>query len=453
MKEMLLLGAGASKEAGVPMAYGLTERIATEFRENRRLKRYWNVVSFVLGGLLFNRGIRGEDPLTSGVNVEEFFNAIQLLANRGSLEAAPFVGSWHAKIEEFDQIRPVSNAERLQEIIFKSVTAKIFDSIPANPSSFITGDIDRKLEELIRKSAEAAMKGRSLNAGSSCSIGKEVGMVVMEVVNKWAEKLRQSRPSGGEFDLEFQRAADQQPRPGDGKVFKEVADRMIQMLVKFVVVRDPANVTYLQPLNNLLRRQPRLTVASLNYDNCVEVFCESNEHRYDSGIEEWSRSGTFDMEGDGVLLLKLHGSIDWQTREGQSAERPMPQKIISRAHSEDMGKSGYWPAVIFGQRNKLTAEGPFLDLLRAFQRELVLANQLTVIGYSFADAHINVLLSNWLNGNSGRTIRIVNPAAGSGMCPYVDELLRYARSQVTVVKAAAGTGLREIYDPILDAKV
>lgn len=125
MKEMLLFGAGASKEAGVPTAYGLTNDIANEFRSQRYLERHSRVVSFVLGGLLFNRGIQGDDPLNSGVNVEEFFNAIQLLADRSTLEAAPFVGSWHSMVEEFDKVQPPApHADKLQEIIFKGCDQK-----------------------------------------------------------------------------------------------------------------------------------------------------------------------------------------------------------------------------------------------------------------------------------------------------------------------------------------
>ena len=53
MREMLLFGAGASKEAGVPTAYGLTHDIVNEFRRQRHLECHSRVVSFVLGGLLF----------------------------------------------------------------------------------------------------------------------------------------------------------------------------------------------------------------------------------------------------------------------------------------------------------------------------------------------------------------------------------------------------------------
>ena len=44
------------------------------------------------------------------------------------------------------------------------------------------------------------------------------------------------------------------------------------------------------------------------------------------------------MQGDGVLLLKLHGSIDWQSKEGRSAERPMPHRVIARVSPEERKK-------------------------------------------------------------------------------------------------------------------
>ncbi len=446
MKEMLLFGAGASKEAGVPTTYGLTSEIANEFRRQPDLARHARVVSFVLGGLLFNRGIQGDDPLSSGVNVEEFFNAIQLLADRSTLEAAPFVGSWHSMVEEFDKVQPPApHADRLQEIIFRSVTEKIFASVPNSLPPFGASDIDRKLEGLIKKSIDAAVKGRAMSYSSSNGVGREVGDFVMETMKKWTEKLRHARPSGGEFEREFKRAVDQQPRPGEGRIFREVADLMIRMLAKFVLVQDATKVSHLAPLKNLVTSQPQLTVASLNYDNCVELFCDSVGIRCDTGIDEWSKSGTFDMQGNGLFLLKLHGSIDWQSKDGRSKERPMPHRVITRVSPDEAHKGSYWPAVIFGHRNKLTAEGPFLDLLRGFQRELIKTDRLTVVGYSFADVHINVYLSHWLNGASERQLQIVNPSFGEAPNIYTEELMKYANRQVVVIKEPASKALQTLF--------
>lgn len=93
MNEILLLGAGASVEAGVPDAYRMTHELSEYFHSNFGSERQAQVISFVIGGLLFQQGVGGKDPLKEGVNVEELFNAVQLLASRNTLEAAPFVGS------------------------------------------------------------------------------------------------------------------------------------------------------------------------------------------------------------------------------------------------------------------------------------------------------------------------------------------------------------------------
>ena len=56
------------------------------------------------------------------------------------------------------------------------------------------------------------------------------------------------------------------------------------------------------------------------------------------------------MQGDGVLLLKLHGSIDWQSKEGRSAERPMPHRVITACWLKNT-KGFVLASVIFGHRN------------------------------------------------------------------------------------------------------
>jgi hypothetical protein len=107
MKEMILLGAGASVEAGVPATYEMTKRLVDLFGQNSNEdhEKFNHVLKFVVGGLLMRKGKNGENPF-DGVNVEDDFNAIDLLANRENLEADSFIGSWHPLVEELDTIRP-----------------------------------------------------------------------------------------------------------------------------------------------------------------------------------------------------------------------------------------------------------------------------------------------------------------------------------------------------------
>ena len=104
MSEMILLGAGASACAGVPGAFEMSSRMLSLLRANVRFQMHAHALSFVAGGLLFEAGRNNANPLEPAINVEDLFNAVQLLAERGSLEAAPFIGSWHPFIDELDRL-------------------------------------------------------------------------------------------------------------------------------------------------------------------------------------------------------------------------------------------------------------------------------------------------------------------------------------------------------------
>ncbi len=134
----------------------MTQEISHRFRQHPSLTKHAHVISFVIGGLLFQQGIRGDDPLSEGVNVEELFNAVLLLAERNTLEAAPFVGSWHSMVQEFDQeSAPAANLDRILRSIFDGVRKEIISAFPSSPPSFGSRDIDRA----ISRSAEGFPKG------------------------------------------------------------------------------------------------------------------------------------------------------------------------------------------------------------------------------------------------------------------------------------------------------
>lgn len=377
MKEMLLLGAGASVEAGVPDAYTMTQSILNEFR-GPGIEKEAQVLAFVLGGLLFQRGIRGENPLKGGINVEELFNAVLLLSERNSLEMAPFVGAWHPMVEEFDKERGAANFDKLQNMIFKN---------PDTP----THEFQQEFKKVIG------------------SLGE---------------------------------------RRGTGKIFKDIEFWMVLALTTLVWIDRSERVAHLKPILNLLSRQKRLVVATLNYDNSIELLARDAGVGCVTGIDtEWVE-GSFNFSGDGLFLLKLHGSIDWQRLPNyRHAQSPMPRTVILRATEAEMreGSRAYVPAVIFGHRNKLTVEGPFLELLRAFQKELDEKDQVTVVGYSFRDAHINEYISLWLNKKRERKLRIISPHFFKHTSEYAQQLVNFCGRQIEVIQETAGRGLQQLY--------
>jgi hypothetical protein len=439
---MILLGAGASIEAGIPGAYGMTEKIAELFRGSENNRVISRVLAFVIGGLLFKRGMDGEDALTSGVNVEELFNAVQLLAERGRLESAPFVGSWHAVVEELDQIDPPeASLSKICRAIQKGVAEQVKAAAPSHVSGLGGAEIDRNL----LKAVKAMVQGRSVPDGFFDRLSSAIGKYIEDYIKRWTDNLRNTTPHNSELEDELSKLADQRPKPGQGRVFEFVAEQMIHTLIDIVWINEPGRVKYLSPLFSLAMKQKRIVIASLNYDNAVELAAASAGVSCDSGISEWSKRGKFSFPSEGIALLKLHGSIEWE-----QVWRPSDLEVIEHlaVHPVDLSNKrrvGYRPAVIFGHRNKLTAEGPFLDLMHAFVHELEDSDLLSIIGYSFGDLHINALLTRWMNGNPQRCMRIVNPYFDQIRSKFKDGLQRIDPARVEVIQEEAGSALTKLY--------
>jgi len=123
--ELILLGAGASIEAGVPPAVTMTQRMMEQFQAAGTRKNA-QALAYIIGGLMFGYAKQGISPYLVSVNVEDVFNAVDLLAKRNKLEAAPFIASWDSLVEEIDQYQPDAKAtEALFNQIFKQVDVKI----------------------------------------------------------------------------------------------------------------------------------------------------------------------------------------------------------------------------------------------------------------------------------------------------------------------------------------
>ncbi len=420
MKTMFLFGAGASIKAGIPDAYEMTKKLLSLFANDIRFRKYYRVLSFIVGGLLFQKAKSGINPY-DGVNVEEVFNAILLLADRQTLEVAPFVGSWDEMVDRLDRSTKYSpNISKLNEEIYKSVAATISQSFPTASVSFSENKLDTEFQHAI----ESKITGRG---SFRFQLGRAVHEYLKANMEKWFDVMKRGRPSSStSFGREFSRAIQANDEiPAGGQVFDDAAELMIINLINFVWLKEPTSVSYLTPLLSFYKKQEDLCIATLNYDNAIELMCSSTSTNYSTGIEGWSKTGEFKKESDGIFLLKLHGSIDWELERGvASMEQPMPHSEIKIVSPTDAVKKYYRPAVIFGQRNKLTAEGPFLDLIRAFQKELSQTENIIIAGYSFRDSHINEYLTQWLNNSNSRKMIIVDPSASSIESNFV----RYLRN-------------------------
>jgi hypothetical protein len=127
--ELVLLGAGASVDAKVPAAVDMTNRMLKLAAASSYSKREHKVLAFVIGGLAFQRGARGEH-LTTGIDVESVFNAIELLAERDYREFAGFV-SWHPRVLSLE-LEPQPEAENgvLSAALSDSVRGRRVSLVP-----------------------------------------------------------------------------------------------------------------------------------------------------------------------------------------------------------------------------------------------------------------------------------------------------------------------------------
>ncbi len=373
-KRIVLLGAGASVEAGVPAAVSLTEVLINNFRLRSRAGQ---VLRYVYGGLMLGKGARGEDPL-KGVNIEDLIEAINQLANRSRLQIAPFIALWNEGVSSFEEEDAREGLTKvLKEVV--EMTKK-----PVQGSDF-------------------ALKKSSLNYA-----------------------LR---------SLSQQSARD----------FLFTKEGVIKELLHLLWLEDASKVDYFKPLIQLGEKGP-FTVATLNYDNTIELACETEGMPCTTGLESWNRFEGFKAPEIGIELLKLHGSVSWEKinrRQVFNKDIPMPRLQIEERARADLHRS-YEPAIIFGKGNKLTAKGPFLELLLAFRHRLNECEELIVIGYSFADEHINDAIWRWLNRGRHRTLKVIDYSTNKEATAF-SNMFYHLDNRYSFSLDGAGAGIVEVF--------
>lgn len=335
----VLLGAGASRDAGLPLTSDLAAAVLK--RANEEVEQYnddWRrSLNFVYGAMVGHQSENGSNALQS-VNIEKLISALRLLQERETHEVAPFVASWKAGATG------VPSRESLD-------------------GSQIGGALQYFMER-------GEFFARSKLASAFGALAREAVL-------------------GGSSDS-----------------FMEAERNVLKYLSE--ILSKPSSVDYLSPLIKLAKDQPGgLDAITLNYDLTLETACAAHDGvSLDRGIERWKPGTalTFRQEHRTLNLMKLHGSLDWQLGDAADDSGIDPPTIHVTP-----GEAATHPWIVVGDREKLSKDGPILALMRAAEQALTQATHLVVIGYSFADRHINALIRDWLLGSSYRTITVVDP--------------------------------------------
>jgi hypothetical protein len=333
-----LLGAGASKDAGLPLANGITQQALEHLNDGKSdTPQLAPLFNYVVSAISAHAGKSGQRP-DELPGIETVVAAIDLLTERESLEIAPFVGAWDPAVGMLGRKPRTLTSTDLREL--------------EKALSRTGGFRERTVEKVIAKVVDAR-----ISADNSAAYGQLKAQLACDLLNT----LRLS---------------------------------------------SDESVRYLTPLCELGRTAGPLTVATLNYDVTVETAGRLTNVHVDTGVEHWAKSGALEFASSGVHLLKLHGSIDWrfpsQHGVGKSpGDGFEPEALVSRWDHQ--------PAVIYGAREKLQPEGPFLDLRGEFEARLQNSECLVCIGYSFGDDHVNIVLRRWLERDPARWMVIADP--------------------------------------------
>jgi len=129
---VVLLGAGASKNAGLPLATELTLHLQSEL-DNRGDRRLLEALGLILGALAFRNGIRGVSTSVTH-DIEAVLRVAQQLSKRNDQPLSTFVGSWHPALEQL--------APNGEGVVFESLVSTAYEVLkdrlqtPDKPTKF-----------------------------------------------------------------------------------------------------------------------------------------------------------------------------------------------------------------------------------------------------------------------------------------------------------------------------
>lgn len=219
-------------------------------------------------------------------------------------------------------------------------------------------------------------------------------------------------------------------QPLDGRLFRDLLTILTAKLMHITWLSDRAKPAYLNPLLKMAKTT-RLIIATLNYDNTVEIAADALQIPCHT-LGEWQRTAVLPEPSTGIDLLKLHGSTNWKWSDRPPVSTGItPPRTVQEVSFDDMparlkhakmyNNSEYVGdslGVLFGGGNKLTAEGPFMDLFYKFKRLLWEKQHLFVIGYSFRDDHINHLIGHWFTEKPDTKLTIVDLGGNINNHPF-----------------------------------
>jgi SIR2-like domain len=328
----------------------------------------------------------------------------------------------------------LSDTNTLTRKIYDILTKDSYDKAPSKVYGYVIAKI------LAKKVREGGSPFEPVNveevyAGIESIINRDAN-IASEFVSNWDPVLDRLMPSFDE--RKFERALSEMYELGNRgwegtvsiKAKRSNLRDVIDELTKIASRSGPAGATHILTqligaLTVCLRHDRSKTAyiediikiahkngavfGSLNYDLVVEDALGTLGISYDYGLDDWSEKKLvqFRRMKSTTRILKMHGSMNW-FEEGENIKVEEPKFEYTEQPSWHRGPL---PQMIFGDANsKLRPDGPFLQLRHEFEKSLLSTNVLVIIGYAFADTHLNAIIRRWTSTRRKAKMIVVDPS-------------------------------------------
>jgi len=95
---LILIGAGCSKEAGIPTSIDMVKEIEQLIKQDENWKKYKDLYYFLKSSILYSEGLKGN--YEENLNIERLVNTLNELEKKEEHPIFPFIGSWNSKVVE-----------------------------------------------------------------------------------------------------------------------------------------------------------------------------------------------------------------------------------------------------------------------------------------------------------------------------------------------------------------
>lgn len=185
---------------------------------------------------------------------------------------------------------------------------------------------------------------------------------------------------------------------------RPIVEDLKDFIKRNAIIDTQERIRYIEPLLGFVEQYKPLDIFSVNYDTCIEQFCNVYKLNYQDGFDVNWNPQVFERENVDIRLYKLHGSIIWY-RSDRSGCIKLPVMAEKAGIQLITGEKA--DSLMLYPMQKFDYAEPLLELLIRFKTIMQNCKVLIVVGYSFRDAHIQRILLDVARQNRELTLILV----------------------------------------------